>query len=115
FRSLLESLKSRPSAAGVRRSSRRPTCRPGVEALEDRNLLSVTVSLAPSVAAPQPVGERVAWTATVTDGGAAPVYQFSVAPHGGAFHVVRDFSPANRFTWVPMREGTYDIRVTVKD
>jgi arylsulfate sulfotransferase len=29
--------------------------------------------------------------------------------------VVRDFSPANTFAWTPMREGTYDIEVTVKD
>ena len=67
------------------------------------------------MAAPQLVGERVAWTATVTDGGAAPVYQFSVAPHGGAFRVARDFSPANSFAWTPTQEGRYDIKVTVKD
>src|SRR5262249_62406129 len=42
-------------------------------------------------------------------------YQFSVAPHGGAFRVVRDFSPTNTFAWAPMQEGTYDIKVTVKD
>ena len=47
--------------------------------------------------------------------GPTPVYQFSAAPHGGAFHVVRDFSPANAFAWTPMQEGTYDIEVTVKD
>src|SRR5262249_17248829 len=37
------------------------------------------------------------------------------APHGGAFHVVRDFSPANTFAWTPMQEGTYDVMVTAKD
>src|SRR4029450_9996835 len=58
---------------------------------------------------------RVTWTASATDVGAAPIYQFSAAPHGGAFHVVRDFSPANTFTWTPMQEGAYDIEVTVKD
>src|SRR5262249_42816329 len=73
------------------------------------------VSLAPSEAAPQLVGERVAWTATATGFGATPVYQFSTAPHGVAFHVVRDFSPTSTFTWAPMQEGTYDIEVTVKD
>src|SRR5262249_19847673 len=61
------------------------------------------------------VGERVTWTATATGVGASPVYQFSAAPHGGAFHVVRDFSPANAFTWTPMREGSYDIKIAVKD
>src|SRR5262245_66547177 len=78
-----------------------------LEPLEDRTLPSCTVSLAPDEAAPQLVGERVTWTATAADCGAAPVYQFSVAPHGGAFRVVRDFSPANTFAWAPMQEGTY--------
>src|SRR5256885_3327092 len=86
-----------------------------LEQLEDRTLLSCMVSLAPNESAPQLVGERITWTATATDAGAAPVYQFSAAPHGGAFHVVRDFSPNNAFTWTPMQEGTYDIEVTVKD
>jgi len=92
FRSFLKSPKPRPSAAPVRR----PAPRPQVEALEDRSLLSCTVSLAPGEAAPQLVGERVTWTATAADCGAAPVYQFSVAPPGGAFQVVRDFSPDGR-------------------
>jgi hypothetical protein len=86
-----------------------------LESLEDRSLPSCIVSLASSEAAPQLVGERITWTATAADCGAAPVYQFSAAPHGGAFHVVRDFSPANAFTWTPMQEGTYDIEVAVKD
>jgi hypothetical protein len=73
------------------------------------------VSLAPSEAAPQLVGERITWTATATDCGTAPVYQFSAAPHGGTFHVLRDFSPTNAFAWTPMQEGAYDIEVTVKD
>jgi hypothetical protein len=102
--SFLKSLKSRSSFAGVRRPSRRPTCRLWVEALEDRNLMSGIVMLAPSDDSPL-VGERVTWTATATDVGATPVYQFSAAPHGGAFHVVRDFSPANTFAWTPMQEG----------
>ncbi|HEY7422837.1 MAG TPA: aryl-sulfate sulfotransferase [Gemmataceae bacterium] len=83
--------------------------------MEDRSLLSCMVSLAPSEAAPQLVGERITWTATAVDCGATPVYQFSVAPHGGDFHVVRDFSPANAFAWTPMQEGSYDIKITVKD
>ena len=73
------------------------------------------VSLAPNEAAPQLVGEGITWTATATNCGATPIYQFSVAPHAGAFRVVRDFSPTNAFTWTPMQEGAYDIEVTVKD
>src|SRR5262245_56376022 len=115
LRSLLRSPKPRPSVAPVRRSPRRPTApRLWVEVLEDRSLPSCTVTLAPSVDSPL-VGERVTWTATATDCGATPVYQFSAAPHGGALHVVRDFSPTNSFAWTPMQEGTYDIEVTVQD
>src|SRR5919198_1009567 len=73
-----------------------------LEVLEDRSLPSCMVSLAPSEAAPQLVGERITWSATATDCGVAPVYQFSVAPHAGAFRVVRDFSPANAFGWTPL-------------
>src|SRR3989440_4778550 len=117
--SILNSLSpSSPHARSRRRPSprRRPAPRPlTLEALEDRSLPSCMVSLAPSEAAPQLVGERITWTATATDCGAAPVYQFSVAPHAGAFRVVRDFSPANAFAWTPMQEGSYDIQVTVKD
>src|SRR5262245_29877157 len=114
FRSLLKSLKSRPSVASVQRFSRRPARRLRIEALEDRSLPSGTVTLAPNDDTPL-VGERTTWTATATDVGATPVYQFSAATHGGTFHVLRDFSPANAFTWTPMQEGTYDIEVTVKD
>src|SRR5205823_5663648 len=112
FRSLLRPAKPRPP---VRRSPRRPAApRLRVEALEDRSLPSCTVTLAPSDDAPL-VGERVTWTATAADCGAAPVYQFRAAPHGGAFRVARDFSPSNSFAWTAMQEGAYDIQVTVKD
>src|SRR5437762_8763985 len=100
--SILNSLNpSSPHARTRRRPSpgQRPAARRlPVEALEDRSLPSCMVSLAPSEAAPQLVGERITWTATATDCGTTPVYQFSAAPDGGAFRVLRDFSPTNRFT-----------------
>src|SRR5215470_9824218 len=96
--------------ASAQQSPRQRTARLWVEALEDRSLPSGMVTLAPSDDSPL-VGERVTWTATAADVGATPVYQFSAATHGGAFHVVRDFSPTNSFTWTPMREGDNDIRV----
>src|SRR5262249_8552307 len=108
-------VKSLTSTSTRRRPARRPMSRLCLESLEDRSLPSCMVSLASSEAAPQLVGERITWTATAADCGAAPVYQFSAAPHGGAFHVVRDFSPAHAVPWTPMQEGTYDIEVAVKD
>src|SRR6267378_3031806 len=119
FTSILNSLSpSSPHTRGRRSPS--PRKRPAgrrltLEALEDRTLPSCMVSLAPNEAAPQLVGERVTWTATASDCGAAPVYQFSVAPHGDTFRVVRDFSPTNAFAWTPMQEGAYDVEVAVKD
>lgn len=96
------------------RKPRMPSRRLWLEALEDRSVPS-TVTLSPSLAAPQLVGERIVWTAVADDVGANPVYQFSAAPHGGDFRVVRDFSPSTAFSWTPMQEGTYDIKVIVKD
>jgi hypothetical protein len=83
-----------------------------LEALENRTLPSI--SFVPSEAAPQLVGERIVWTATASDLGANPVYQFRVGPENGAMRVVRDFSLTNSFTWTPMEEGTYDIQVIGK-
>jgi arylsulfate sulfotransferase len=78
-----------------------------------------TVSLQPSTPAPQVVGERMTWTATAANCGAAPVYQFGVSDRGEgrgrSFAMVRDFSLESSFAWAPMQEGRYAIRVKVKD
>lgn len=87
----------------------RPRCKP----LEDRCLLSV--SLSGTEPAGRLVGSPVVWTATSSGHGSTPVYQFSVARSGGPGQVVRDFSTANNFRWNPMREGSYVVQVTVKD
>jgi len=90
---------------------------------------SCMVSLQPSVPSPQFVGERIIWTATAANCGAAPVYQFSVArrtergergrsEHERAHHhfaMVRDFSLDKSFAWAPMEEGAYEVSVKVKD
>ncbi len=120
FQSVLNSLKfpiARTRARRARRGAprkRAATCKLLLELLENRTVPS-TISLVPSEAAPQLVGERITWTATVTDGPAAPVYQFSDGPAHGPLHVVRDFSSNNTFTWTPMQEGNYNIMVTIKD
>jgi hypothetical protein len=88
-----------------------------------------TVSLQPSAPSPQLVGERMTWTATAANCGAAPVYQFAVdagtedRDHRGwerererhRFAMVRDFSLDASFKWAPMEEGRYEIKVKVKD
>jgi hypothetical protein len=120
FHSVLDSLKSGPARTRAGRPRRgaprkRPTtCKLHLELLEGRAVPS-NISLVPSEAAPQLVGERITWTATVSDGPAdGLVYQFSDGPVHGPIHVVRDFSPDNHFTWTPMEEGRYQIMVTVK-
>jgi hypothetical protein len=100
----------------TRRGASRPQrIVPRIEALEDRYLLSGGISLTPSEPAPQLVGEPITWTTTVPNASPGLVYQFSVGSPGGPFQMVRDFSPDDSFTWAPMQEGTYRIRVTVKD
>src|SRR5262249_16643862 len=114
FTPLFRSRTPRPSDPPLRLSSRWNHTRLWVEALEDRSLPSGLVTLASNDDTPL-VGERITWTATATDVGATPVYQFSVAPHGGASRILRDFSPTNSFAWTPMTEGGYDFRVIVRD
>jgi hypothetical protein len=60
------------------------------------------------------VGSPVTWTATDSNLGTSPVYQFSVKPADGVARIVRDFSTSNSFVWNPMQEGRYIIQVTVK-
>src|SRR5689334_10790376 len=97
------------------------------------------VSLTPGTPCPLFVGDRVVWTATATNCGASPVYQYRVASPGEAagddeddwsggsanngdrsskhpqFRMVRDFSPANSFSWATLHEGSYQVMVRVKD
>jgi hypothetical protein len=84
-----------------------------LEALEDRCLLSGGITLTPSEAAPQLVGEPITWTATVRDAPPSLVYQFDVGSPRGPFHVVRDFSPDDHFTcWRRQRRCSVAPRCT---
>jgi hypothetical protein len=78
-------------------------------------LPSCALSLMPSEPPPQLVGERITWTARASDCGDNPVYQFRVGPTAHETRLVRDFSPADAFTWTPMQEGRYAVQVIVKD
>ncbi|ODT99337.1 MAG: hypothetical protein ABS79_04650 [Planctomycetes bacterium SCN 63-9] len=81
--------------------------------LEERCLLSVSFVDTPKTVAY--VGSPIAWTAKARGHGAKPVYRFSVQMPGGDFLVVRDYDTAKSFVWNPMQEGTYSIRVDVKN
>jgi len=115
---LLKALRARIHRRAARRrcafhaAMRRP---PVLETLEDRVLPSCTLSLSPREPALQLVGEPVHWTATADNCGKDLVYQFSVTPVGDEYRVVRAFSPSNTFTWTPIQEGTYNVRVTAKN
>ena len=63
---------------------------------------------------PLPRIAPVIWAASSRGLGTKAVYRFSVQQPGGGFQVVRDFARSARFTWNPLQEGTYQIRVDVK-
>ena len=86
--------------------------RPRCQALEDRWLLSV--SLTPGTPSGSLVGAPVVWTATASGDGTTPVYQFNVTPPGGPAQMVQDYSATNSFTWDPTQEGTYQVQVNVE-
>ncbi len=102
-----------PSGRAAR--GRPPRYVPHLLTLEDRTLPSCTLSLTPSEPAPQRVGDQVLWTATPSDCTGDLVYRFSVKAAGEPFQVARDFSALNTFSWAPMEEGGYHIRVTAKE
>jgi hypothetical protein len=79
------------------------------------NQFSGSVTLVPDQPASPQVGNQITWTATATNSGAQPVFQFSVGPAGGSLQMMQDFSHTNTFTWVPMQEGTYNVQVIVEN
>src|SRR5262249_35817683 len=98
FRSVLNSLKSPPSASAARRKQRRPLAsRLHVEALEDRTLLSATLlqDINPAGVGSNPypltaVGDRLFFTADVPATG-RELYVSDGTPEGTA--LVKDINP----------------------
>lgn len=89
----------------------------GLALLSTSALASISVTLSPSPAGPQPVGTIITWTATVSDTTPGThEYRFTVGPAAGPFSVVRDFNLANTFPWAfSQTEGTYKVRVVVQN
>jgi arylsulfate sulfotransferase len=75
----------------------------------------ISVKLTPSLSSPEPVGQQVLWTATVTGGSGRVTYRFMAAPAGSKLNVMRDFSPVNTFPWSELTEGVYHVVVQVRD
>jgi hypothetical protein len=78
---------------------------------------TITVTLAPSPAGPQPVGTIITWTATVQDSASGThQYRFSVGPANGSLAIVRDYQLGNSFQWAfSQTEGTYQVKVLVQN
>jgi hypothetical protein len=78
---------------------------------------SLSVTLNPSPASPQPVGSTIQWTATATDSQAGTLlYQWQISQPGKPFYVVRDYYNSNVFSWTPTEsEGFYWVQVTVQN
>ena len=76
-----------------------------------------TPTITPSLPQPQLVGTIVTFTANSTDTDAGPIrYRFRVRPPGGAFSMVRDFSPGAQLAWTPAdTDGTFEIEATAKN
>ena len=74
-----------------------------------------SLSLATSLASPQPVNTAITLTATAP-GGANVQYMFWVyAVNTGVWSLLQDYSPQSSCAWLPQAAGTYVISVTAHD
>jgi arylsulfate sulfotransferase len=78
---------------------------------------AMSVRLVPGLPSPQPVGTVIGLMPRVeVSGPGIYTYRYSVSTGNGPFHVVRDFSQAPNFAWMPeMFEHAARIRVTVRN
>jgi len=74
-----------------------------------------SVALTTNVAAPQPTGSTIVWTATQSGGTGALVYKWFVTSDGGAWNAVGTWTASNQFTWTPaVASPNYAVSVWVK-
>lgn len=78
---------------------------------------ALSVRLVSSVPSPQPVGNAIGLIPRVeVSGPGTYTYRYAVSSGNGAFRVIRDFSQAPAFTWMPeLFEHEARIRVTVRN
>jgi arylsulfate sulfotransferase len=86
-------------------------------ALAGTSFATPTVTLASSLASPQPVGTVITWTATATDPDPGTLtYSFSVGVQGQTLPLVRDFGYTNSIPWnPPLQEGSYEVQVIARN
>jgi arylsulfate sulfotransferase len=77
----------------------------------------LSVTLTTSFPSPQPVGQSLILTATVTnDTNPALRYRFMVQPPGAAsFNMLVDYGQSNAVQWSSLQEGAYQIQIQVVD
>ena len=74
-----------------------------------------SVALTTNVAAPQPTGSTIIWTATQSGGTGALVYKWFVTSDGGTWNAVGTWTSSNQFTWTPaVASPNYSVSVWVK-
>lgn len=78
---------------------------------------TITVTLVPNLAGPQPVGTSVTWTATVADSAAgAHDFRFTARRAGEPVRILRDFGTSNVWTWTHSSyEGDFILGVVVRN
>jgi arylsulfate sulfotransferase len=86
-------------------------------ALTGISFATPTVTLAPSVASPQPVGTLITWTATASDTDPGTLmYSFYVGAQGQSLALVRDYGYLDSFPWnPPLQEGSFQVQVIVRN
>jgi hypothetical protein len=73
------------------------------------------VALTANLAAPQPAGTPIVWSAAASGGTGALVYKWFISPDGGTWNAVGSWNPSNQFTWTPTTAGAnYRISAWVK-
>ena len=95
----------------------RTLCLIGLALLSTSAFATISVTLSPSPAGPQPVGTVITWTATVTDTAAgAHEYRFWWVRQNGTLAIVWDYGQSNIFHWAfSQTEGTYQVKVAVRN
>jgi hypothetical protein len=74
-----------------------------------------SVALTTNVAAPQPTGSTIVWTATQSGGTGALVFKWFVSSDGGTWNAVGTWTSSNQFTWTPaVPSANYHVSAWVK-